>query len=193
MQSVLITGGGGFIGQNLVHAWRAARPDDRLVVVDAMTFAANVRSLEPLIAERSIQFVRGDIRVCQISFSKVFVDCPYTDPLAIVMAKAYKLGNFNASLFATEGIASVGPTLAPFTTLACGLVIAVGNRLSAGLKPRFILISGAALPQVLLNVPLTIALLTNGAAFLFLLWYVTPRTLFYTGGQSNRPDSLIDE
>ena len=62
MQSVLITGGAGFIGQNLVHAWRAGRPDDRLVVVDAMTYAANVRSLEPLIADRSILFVRGDIR-----------------------------------------------------------------------------------------------------------------------------------
>ncbi|QAU45936.1 dTDP-glucose 4,6-dehydratase [Bradyrhizobium guangzhouense] len=62
MHKVLITGGAGFIGQNLVHAWRTARPEDGLVVLDAMTYAANIRSLEPLIASGSILFIKGDIR-----------------------------------------------------------------------------------------------------------------------------------
>jgi hypothetical protein len=109
---------------------------------------------------------------------KPFVNCPYIDPLSIVMANAYHVGNLNASLFATEGVASVGLVMAPLVVLACGLAISLGNRLSAGLSPRFILISGALLPNILLNVPLTITLLTYGAAVLFLLWHVTPRAMF---------------
>jgi hypothetical protein len=98
--------------------------------------------------------------------------------LSVVMQRAYGFGNFNASPFATEGIASVGLFFAPVTTFLCGLVIALGNRLSADLPPRFILISGAILPQILLNVPLTTALLTHGTGILFLLWYITPRDIF---------------
>jgi hypothetical protein len=115
---------------------------------------------------------------CQISFLKAFVSCPYQDQLGEVMKRAYDLGNFNASLFSTEGIASVGPLLAPIPVLACGLVIAFANRLSSGLPPRFVLISGSILPLILLNVPLTTTLLSHGAAFLFLLWYLTPRSMF---------------
>ena len=115
---------------------------------------------------------------CQISFLKPLMHCPYRDPLSIVMERTYALGSYNASLFATEGIASVGVLFAPIATFACGLVIALGNRLSAGLPAGFILVSGAVLPQVLLNVPLTTVLLTHGAGILFLLWYVTPRALF---------------
>lgn len=124
-------------------------------------------------------FSRHDLTYfCQISILKPFLSCPYHDQLSIVMERAYKLGNFNASLFATEGIASVGLLFAPIATFACGIVIALGNGLSAGLPDRFVLISGAVFPQILLNVPLSTALLTHGLAILFLLWYITPRTIF---------------
>jgi hypothetical protein len=115
---------------------------------------------------------------CQISFLKPLMSCPYQDPLSVVMEKTYQLGNINASLFATEGIASVGLYLAPLTALACGLVVALGNRVSSGLPPEFVLISAALLPQTFLNVPFTTALLTHGAGLLFLLWYIMPRAMF---------------
>jgi len=116
---------------------------------------------------------------CQMRLLKGLVSCPYQEQLGVVINNAFGIGgNFNASLFATEGIASVGPVFAPFTAVACGLIIALGNRLSAGLPSRFILISGAILPQAFLNVPLTTVLLTHGCGLLFLLWYITPREVF---------------
>ena len=126
---------------------------------------------------------------CQISFLKPLMPCPYQEPLSVVMEKAYKLGNLNASLFATEGIASVGLYFAPLAALVCGLVMAIGNRTSAGLPARFVLISSALLPQTFLNIPFTTALLTHGAGFLFLLWYVTPRAMFETGDRTHEPSS----
>ena len=115
---------------------------------------------------------------CQISFLKPLMGCPYQEQLSVVMEKTYQLGNINASLFATEGIASVGLYFAPVVALVCGLVIALGNRVSAGLPPAFVLISAALLPQTFLNVPFTTSLLTHGAALLFLLWYIMPRAMF---------------
>jgi hypothetical protein len=120
---------------------------------------------------------------CQISFLKPLVDCPYAVPLSIVMADAYQLGNLNASLFATEGIASVGLILAPIAMFASGLVIALANRLSAGLPSSFILLSSGIILQSFMNIPLTTNLLSSGAAILFLLWYLTPRTLFEEASQ----------
>ena len=123
-------------------------------------------------------FAKHDLtHFCQITILKPIMKCPQTQ-LSIVMQWAYKLGSFNASLFATEGIASVGTLFAPVAVFICGFVIALGNRLSAGLPAGFVLISGANLPQLLLNVPLTTALLTHGMGLLFLLWYVTPRVIF---------------
>jgi len=115
---------------------------------------------------------------CQISFLKPFVSCPYSEPLQYLMNRNYPLGFANASLFASEGVASVGLKWAPLSALGCGLVIAAVNRLSSGLPPTFILLSGGILWQALMNIPLTTSMLTSGAAFLFALWYVTPREIF---------------
>lgn len=116
---------------------------------------------------------------CQIGAVKTIVSCPYDEQLGLVMRKYFPAGGtYNAPLFATEGIASVGTRFAPLSILACGLVIGFGNRASACLPPLVVLISSAVLVQILLNVPLSVALVTHGGAVLFLLWYVTPREIF---------------
>lgn len=61
MRNVLITGGAGFIGANFTHYLSRTRPDLGLYVVDALTYAGNIKSLEPLIEEGKIAFFEGDI------------------------------------------------------------------------------------------------------------------------------------
>ncbi|MCA6121829.1 hypothetical protein J6500_07935 [Bradyrhizobium sp. WSM 1704] len=112
---------------------------------------------------------------CQIGVLKRVMPCAYDEPLSAVIYKAFGIGGyFNASLFATEGVASIGPLFAPIPAFVCGLVVALGNRASANLPPRFVLVSGAVLVQLILNVPFTTVLVTHGALLLFLLWYITP-------------------
>lgn len=112
---------------------------------------------------------------CQMWIVKPFIPCALEVPLSVEMANNYGLGNMNASLFATEGIASVGLWFAPISALACGLVVAIGNRVSAGLPKHLVFVSSCVLPQIFMNVPLTVTVVTHGMALLFLLWYVTPR------------------
>ncbi|MGY3343475.1 MULTISPECIES: hypothetical protein [unclassified Bradyrhizobium] len=113
---------------------------------------------------------------CQISYLKPIMTCPYREPLAVVIYNWFGIGGYmNASLFATEGVASVGPLLAPISALVCGIVVAIANGMSAGVSRRIVLVSSALLPQTLLNVPFTTVMLTHGAGVLFFLWYVMPR------------------
>src|ERR1017187_10265912 len=58
---MLITGGAGFIGSNFVRYWAARRPEDRLVVLDALTYAGDRRSIAELEGEGRVVFVHGDI------------------------------------------------------------------------------------------------------------------------------------
>jgi dTDP-glucose 4,6-dehydratase len=61
MRRLLVTGGAGFIGSNFVHHWFNHHPDDRLVVLDALTYAGNRRNLGPLENAPSFRFIHGNI------------------------------------------------------------------------------------------------------------------------------------
>jgi dTDP-glucose 4,6-dehydratase len=58
---LLVTGGAGFIGSNFVHHWCHAYPEDRVVVLDALTYAGNRQNLATLEDKEHFRFVQGDI------------------------------------------------------------------------------------------------------------------------------------
>ena len=58
---VLVTGGAGFIGSNFLYYMRKKRPNYELVCLDALTYAGNLSTLEPLLKNNEIKFVKGDI------------------------------------------------------------------------------------------------------------------------------------
>ena len=61
MRRVLVTGGAGFIGCNFVHHWLSEHAGDRLVVLDALTYAGNRQSLAALDGNRGFRFAHGNI------------------------------------------------------------------------------------------------------------------------------------
>lgn len=56
-QRVLITGGCGFLGSHVAQLWAAKRPNDHIVVLDALTYAGKVSHLTGV----PHQFVHGDV------------------------------------------------------------------------------------------------------------------------------------
>jgi dTDP-glucose 4,6-dehydratase len=61
MTSLLVTGGAGFIGANYVRYHAATHPADTIVVLDALTYAGNIASIQDVLDGRRVHFVRGDI------------------------------------------------------------------------------------------------------------------------------------
>jgi dTDP-glucose 4,6-dehydratase len=61
MQSILVTGGAGFIGTNFVYYWLNKYPQDRVIVLDALTYAGNRENLPKTDKNSQFEFIHGNI------------------------------------------------------------------------------------------------------------------------------------
>ena len=59
--NVLVTGGAGFIGANFVYLELETHPEDRIVCLDALTYAGNLKTLDKAMQNPQFRFVKGDI------------------------------------------------------------------------------------------------------------------------------------
>lgn len=60
MQTMIITGGAGFIGSNFVR-FALEHTDDRVVIIDKLTYAGNLLNLEDVIKNPRVNFIKADI------------------------------------------------------------------------------------------------------------------------------------
>ncbi len=61
MSKFLVTGGAGFIGGNFLHIMVKKYPNDEYVCIDALTYAGNMETLEPILKKKNFKFVHENI------------------------------------------------------------------------------------------------------------------------------------
>lgn len=59
---VLVTGGAGFIGSQFVRTLLSLYPDSRITVLDILSYAGNLSSLEEVLKDSRVDFKKGDVR-----------------------------------------------------------------------------------------------------------------------------------
>jgi len=65
-QTLLITGGAGFIGSNFIRYYLKNHPEDKIINLDLLTYAGNLSSLKDIANQPNYKFVQGNIRDRQL-------------------------------------------------------------------------------------------------------------------------------
>ena len=115
MQTILITGGAGFIGSHLTRLFVTKYPTYKIINLDALTYAGNLSNLKDIEQESNYSFVKGDIADMDLvkslfqthNFTCVLhcaaeshVDRSITDPLSFVRTNV--IGTVNLLQVAKE-------------------------------------------------------------------------------------------
>ena len=61
MRTLLVTGAAGFIGANFVHYWCRQYPEDKVIAIDALTYAGNRANLSMLDDHKNFEFFKLNI------------------------------------------------------------------------------------------------------------------------------------
>ena len=73
---MLITGGAGFIGSNFIFYMLQTHPDYELICLDKLTYAGNLKTLEPVMEQANFKFVKADIAYRQAVFDLFAAEKP---------------------------------------------------------------------------------------------------------------------
>ncbi len=73
---MLITGGAGFIGSNFIFYMLQTHPDYELICLDKLTYAGNLKTLEPVMEQANFKFVKADIADRQAVFDLFAAEKP---------------------------------------------------------------------------------------------------------------------
>lgn len=60
-QTLLVTGGAGFIGSNFIHYWLKHNPNDSIRNLDALTYAGNLANVADIADNPNYRFIQGNI------------------------------------------------------------------------------------------------------------------------------------
>ena len=74
--NILITGGAGFIGSNFIFYMLQTHPDYELICLDKLTYAGNLKTLEPVMEQANFKFVKADIADRQAVFDLFAAEKP---------------------------------------------------------------------------------------------------------------------